>query len=101
MIMEIAIKIIMIKMTTMGSSFQLFSGTIGIWSVGFCGWSKTGGPGEKSGKTEQRGDNKINPHVTPGLVIRCSLRYAIPSSQLVWFVRFFFMKTKKKVYVQT
>ena len=57
MIMEIAIKIIMIKMTTMGSSFQLFSGTIGIWSVGFCGWSETGGPGEKPGKTEQRGEN--------------------------------------------
>ena len=84
----------------MGSSFQLFSGTIGIWSVGFCGWSKTGGPGEKPSK-EGRTINKINPHVTPGLVIRCSLRYAIPSSQLVWFVSFFFMKTKKKVYVQT
>ena len=77
----------------MGSSFQLFSGTIGIWSVGFCGWSKTGGPGEKSGKTEQRGENhqqnQPTPHLTPGLVIRCSLRYAIPSSQLVWFVSFF------------
>ena len=81
----------------MGSSFQLFSGTIGIWSVGFCGWSKTGGPGEKSGKTEQRGDNKINPHVTPGLVIRCSLRYAIPSSQLVWFVSFFYENKKESI----
>ena len=43
---------------------------------------------EKPSK-EGRTINKINPHVTPGLVIRCSLRYAIPSSQLVWFVSFF------------
>ena len=33
--MEIAIKIKMIKMTTMGSSFQLFSGTIENLECGF------------------------------------------------------------------
>ena len=101
MIMEIAIKIIMIKMTTMGSSFQLFSGTIGIWSVGFCGWSETGGPREKPGKPEQRGENHQQNQPTRDARFRCSLRYAIPSSQLVWFVSFFFMKTKRKIYVQT
>ena len=78
MIMEIAIKIIMIKMTTMGSSFQLFSGTIGIWSVGFCGWSKTGGPGEKPSK-EGRTINKINPHVTPGSGALSAMPSPLPS----------------------
>ena len=79
--MEIAIKIIMIKMTTMGSSFQLFSGTMGIWSVGFVGGVKPEDLEKNLEKPSKEGRtiNKINPHVTPGSGALSAMPSPLPS----------------------
>lgn len=51
-----------------GSSCQLFPDWIGIWNVGLCGGRKTGGPEEKP-SARTRTNNRLNPQVTPGLVV--------------------------------
>ena len=38
-----------------------------LWKVGFCGGRKTRGPGEQICVARTKTNNKLNPHVTPGL----------------------------------
>ena len=53
------------KLTNLWPSFP---DRIGIWSVGFCGGRKTGEHGETP-LQQERTNNKLSPHVMPGLGI--------------------------------
>lgn len=53
-----------------GSSYPQFPGQIGIWNVGFGGGRKTGGAREKTLAAKTGTNDKLNPHVIPGLGIK-------------------------------